>query len=111
MVIVVPDIAAKVRTKIGDGLEVPPMDDIGLEAMKERLHMGVLVRRATTGHALSDAMFHQNVTERASEELAAPIAMEDQAGTRPTPSESGLHRPPCKARIPNGPQPPGKYSP
>ncbi len=44
LVVVVAHIAMQLIAEFSDGLKAPSMNDIGLERVKERLHVGVLIR-------------------------------------------------------------------
>jgi hypothetical protein len=55
LMVVVPDVSTKLLTQLVNGAKLPPGNDISLQRMKERFHMGVLARCASSGHALLDA--------------------------------------------------------
>ena len=89
-VVVVANVAVQVLPELSDRLESPSMNALGLERVKERLHVGILIRSAATSHALTYAMVDQVPTERRPQELAAPVAVKDQSLGRLSPPERSL---------------------
>jgi hypothetical protein len=82
----------QLSSKVGHALEASAMDDIGLQRMKERLHVGVLVRSATAGRALAYPVFIQSPAQRRTEELTAAIAVKDQSSFRATSAQRRFDR-------------------
>jgi len=76
-VIVVLHIALELLPECRDGRERLAVNQLGLQGMKERLHMGVLVGRSSTRHALLDAGGGQTRPEWRAEKLATAIAVKD----------------------------------
>src|SRR5262245_1383426 len=109
--VVVPEIAAQVPAEIADRAKPLPVNHVGLERVEERLHMGILVGGPSARHALAYPMLRQTVSEGAAEELAAAIAVEDQARGRSSPPERGVHRRTCKTRVASRSEPPGEHAP
>lgn len=76
------DIPTQLSTQLSHRLESSPMDDVGLQRVKERFHVGVLIRGSTTSHALSHAVLGESLAQWRGYELAAAIAMKDQSSFR-----------------------------
>lgn len=75
--IVVRHIALELLPECPDGRERLSVNQLGLQGMKERLYVGVLVGRASARHALLDAGGGQARSEWRAEQLAAAIAVND----------------------------------
>ena len=89
--IVVLHITPEDATELGDAGERPAVRHLGFQRVEERFDMGVLIGRAPTRHALLDAAPGQAIAKRRPEKFAAAIAMEDEAGLRPSTLECGMH--------------------
>lgn len=78
--------------------------------MEERLHVGLLVRRPTTGHALLDAAPRQALAKRDPQKLAAAIAVKDQAPLRTATPQRGIHDGAREGGVSRRGQPPGQHT-
>lgn len=76
--VVVPVIPTQLLTKLGDGLKLAAVDEIGFERVKERLHVGVLPRRSTARHALPNPVRAQAIPQRRAEKLTAAVGVKDE---------------------------------
>src|SRR6266571_7734697 len=89
-VIVIAKIAAQREPQPLVRREPGAVHDLGLEGVKERLHVRVVARRADARSALPDAQRSQAVAERLGGILAAAIAVEDEPGPRPPAPDRGI---------------------
>lgn len=106
--VVVPQVPTQLLAKLGHGVKPAAMHEIGLERVKERLHMRVLARCAAPSHALAHAEGDQALPKRRSEILTAAIAVKDQPGRWPAAAERGVNhraREPRVARWPRAARP------
>ena len=84
-------ISAKDAPEVGDGREGPAVCHLGFQRVEERFHVGVLIRRAPTRHALLDAALGQTVAKRRPQKLAATVAVKNEARLRLSPAQRGMH--------------------
>ena len=81
-VIVVPQIPTQLSAEYRNGLEDSAVNDVGLQRVKERLHVGVLAGGATARHALAHGVGHQARAHASALKLTAAIGVEDQSRIR-----------------------------
>src|SRR2546422_950522 len=93
LVIVIPHVALEREAQLAVRREPRAMDHLGLQRMKERLHMRVVPRGPHAGGALPDAQDPEAVAKPLGGILAAAITVEDEAGAW-APAEAGrAHQP------------------
>src|SRR5258708_39325448 len=94
LVIVIPHVAPEREVQLAVRREPRPVDQLGLERMKERLHMRMVARRPPARRALPEAQAPEAIAERPRGILAAAITMEDEARARAPAADGGIeHRP------------------
>src|SRR5205809_102518 len=81
LVIVIPHVAPEREAQLAVRREPRAMDHLGLQRMKERLHMRVVPRGPPARGALPDAQDPEAIAEPLGGILAAAITVEDEAGT------------------------------
>jgi len=72
---------------------------LGFQRVEERFHVGVLVGRPASGHALPDTTALQTITEWRPKKLAAAIAVEDEAFLRATILQRRMHNSTSELRV------------
>ena len=111
LLVVVLQIATESKTELLDGLKGSTMDEIAFERVEERLHMGVLVGRPATRHALLDTRGDQPGVKRRAEKLTAPIAVKDQAGPWAAATERCVQQAAGEHSVSRRREPPGQHAP
>ena len=89
MAVVVLEVAAQRAAERVVGLEGRAVQELRLERVEERLHVGVLAGAVARG-TLLHAQLAQSIAEERSRVLAAPIAVEDESGTDPATANGGI---------------------
>jgi hypothetical protein len=108
LVVVVPHVAPQGLAKLHDRCEDPAMGQLGFQRMKERFHVGVLVGRPSSGHALPDAARIQTLAEWGSKKLASTIAVKDEASLWATIQQRPVYNSARELRVPRRGQTPGQ---
>src|SRR2546425_13012814 len=80
LVIVKPHVALEREAQLAVRREPSAMEHLGLQRMKERLHMRVVPRGPHAGGALPDARDPEAIAKPLGGILAAAITVEDEAG-------------------------------
>src|SRR5262245_1443440 len=109
--VVVPEISPQVPAELADRAKALPVDQVGLQRVKERLHVSVLVGSAAARHALARPVMRQAATEGPPEKLAASIAVEDQSRGWSSSPEGGFHCRTRETRVADRTEPPGEHPP
>ena len=108
LMIVVRQVASKDAAELSDTRKRPAVCHLGLQRVKERCHVGVLIGRAPTRHALRDAALDQAIAERRAQKLTAAVTVKDEARLRLPPMERGMHEGPRDGRVARGRDTPGQ---
>ena len=87
LMIVVRQVASKDSAELSDVRKRSAVCHLGFQRVKERFHVGVLIGRAPTRHALRDAALDQAIAERRAQKLTAAVTVKDEAGPRLPPME------------------------
>ncbi len=90
--IVIPQVAPEREAQLAVRRESRAVDDLGLQRMKERLHMRVVARGAHARGALPDTQGPEAIAERLRGVLTPPIAVEDEADTGASPADRRIER-------------------
>ena len=111
LVVVVLHIATKVLAELRDGGKRSAVNELGLERVKEGLHVRVLVGRAPARHALLHTAAGQSRTKGRPQKLAAPIAVKDQAGLGVAATERRIDQGAGEHRVSRRGEAPGQHAP
>ena len=108
IVIVVPHIAPKMLSELGDTRERTAVRALGFQRVEEGLHVRVLVGGAAARHALGNAAAGELIPHGGPEEFASAVAVKDKVIPRSTAPQGGGERPLSESRIACCTQPPGQ---
>ncbi len=106
LVVVVSQVATDLLPEHSLSCEQRAVHQLGLQGVKERLHVGIVLRPAQCG-ALADPEGGQAISKGRADVLAAPIAVEDQAWRWATPAYRRVEDLARQARIAPPPEPSG----
>src|SRR6266705_1275012 len=94
LVIVIPHVALEREAQLAVRRKLRAVDHLGLQRMKERLHMRVVPRGPHAGGALPDAQDPEAIAKPLGGILAAAITVEDEAGAWAPAADGRIeHRP------------------
>ena len=108
LMIVVRQVVSKDAAELSDIRKRPAVCHLGPQRVKERFHVGILIGRAPTRHALRDAALAQAIAERRAQKLTAAVTVKDEAGPRLPPMERGIHEGTRDCRVARGRDAPGQ---
>src|SRR5713226_2118497 len=108
-VIVIPQVAPEREAQLAVRREPRAVDDLGLQRMKERLHVRVVPRGPDARGALADAQDPEAVAERLGGILAAAITVEDEAGARAPAADGRIEHRPGKMGVARAAERPGEH--
>src|SRR2546422_5565843 len=109
LVIVVPHVALEREAQLAIRREPRAMDHLGLQRMKERLHMRVVPRGPHAGGALPDAQDPEAVAKPLGGILAAAITVVDEAGTWAPAADGRIEHRPGEAGVARPAERPGEH--
>mgnify|MGYP000078053052 CR=1 FL=1 len=110
-VVVVPKIALKGLAQFRRGRKRSTVRQFRLERVEERFHVGVLVGRPASRHALLYAARVQACAKGRAEKFTAAIAVEDQPATGLAAPKGGVHDRSRADRVADRGEPPGQHTP
>src|SRR6266849_3176540 len=90
-------------------LEASAVDDLGLQRMKERFHVGVVAGGPPARRTLADAQRAESIAKRVAGILAAAIAMENQSSTGVPTTHGRIEDSARQASIAGAAEPPSEH--
>src|SRR2546422_940816 len=109
LVIVVPHVALEREAQLAIRREPSAMDHLGLQRMKERLHMRVVPRGPHAGGALPDAQDPEAIAKPLGGILAAAITVEDEAAAWAPAADGCIEHRPGEAGVACPAERPGEH--
>src|SRR5437867_1185184 len=109
LVIVIPHVALEREAQLAVRREPRAMDHLGLQRMKERLHMRVVPRGPHAGGALPDAQDPEAIAKPLGGILAAAITMEDEAAAWAPAADGCIEHRPGEAGVACPAERPGEH--
>ena len=106
--VVVQEVAPQFVSELHFGLEPHPVHDLGLQRVKERLHVRVVLWPPARG-ALTHPQGDQAIPKRRRGILTAPIAVEDQTAGRPAAAHRSVEHGARQPRIAAPAERPGEH--
>src|SRR5262245_62019887 len=100
----------KTSAKVAEARKRQPLQRICLERVEERLHVRVVLGRATTSHALTHSEIPESMSEQCTLVLASPIAVEDQTASWLAPPHRPVEGPAGELGAAHLPQPPAQHA-
>ena len=108
-VIVIPHVAPEREAQLAIRCEPHAVDYLGLQRMKERLHMRVVPRGPPARSALPDTQDLEAIAEPLGGILAAAITVEDEAGTWAPAADGRIEHRSGEVRVAGPAEGPGEH--